>query len=197
MLGLIKLEFRFAEESYWRGFFAGIEKFRNAKEPDLIQMFFVYEHLKEFFDFFGNNYLQKVLDDISYILEKKWGFEISEKDFFHGHICGQSKTVIRDVEELLSPSNICFLYHTLEYTYCIPGTNMLVSEAKNRNILSFPGSEPKIVHPNYEFGKYGFYVVHSSELGFWEHARFYFGTTPNGPYKLRNGTMIDLWGVFP
>jgi hypothetical protein len=191
------MKFEFSRE-YSHDYFLGqIETFRQGSKPVHVQKFFVYEHVKEFFDLFGRKYLQKVLDDISYILEKRWGFGINDKDFFHGHICGKSQTVIRDIEELLSPSNICFLYHTLERLSCTPVTNVLVPEAKNRNILSLPDNEPKVIHPDYKFGEYGMYVVHSSDLGSWEYARFFFSETPKGQYKLRNGIVINLWGVFP
>jgi hypothetical protein len=185
-------------EGYGHDYFVEqIEMFRQGGKPNWQQRYFVYEHIKEFFELFETRYLQKVLDDISYILEKRWGFGANEKDFFHGHICGKSTMVIKDLEQLLSASNICFLYHTLERIYHKPGSRVLLPEAINRNILSLPDREPNVIHPNHKFGEYEMYTVHSRDLGLWEYARFFFSETPRGPYRLRNGIVINLWGVFP
>lgn len=166
-----------------------LDRFYQSDEPLDIQARFIYEHVEEFFDLFVERYIRKVLDDISYILDQKWALAISEEDFYHGHICGKAKTATRDLDTLLSISNICFLYHTFEKQSWIP-------QAVNRNILSLPDGNPKVVHPDYEFGKFPGYGVSSKKLGLMEYARFYFEASAQGPYKLRGGKM-DFWGIFP
>jgi hypothetical protein len=165
-----------------------LDKFYNPTDERDIQDRFIYEHVEDFFDLFERRYLQKILKDISYILDKKWASAIWEQDFYHGHICGKSKIAITDLDALLSPSNICFLYHTYEQQTWIP-------EAINRNIISYPNEDPKVVHPTYEFGTFPGYGVGSEKLGLMEYARFFF-KQGSGPYTLKDGTKIDLWGTF-
>jgi hypothetical protein len=121
-----------------------------------------------------------------------WAQNISKSDFCHGHICGKSNKVIRDLDALLSASNVCFLYHTFERK-----VGFWIPEARNRNILSFPKAKPKVVHPNYEFGTRPYYGVNSRKLGLMEYARIFFERNLDGPYKLKDGTKLDIWGKFP
>jgi hypothetical protein len=107
--------------------------------------------------------VQKILDDISYILDHRWASSIWEADFYHGHICGRTRTPITDLNSLLSGLNVCFLYHTSERQSWTP-------QAANRNILSFPAGYPEVVHPDYEFGRFPGYCVSSKELGLMEYA---------------------------
>jgi len=167
-----------------------IEGFYQRHEPHFVQARFVYEHVGEFFDLLGQRWMQKILGDISYILDQKWAFSIWEEDFYHGHICGRSRTLIADLNALLSASNVCFLYHTFEKQSWTP-------QAANRNILSFPDGNPGVVRPDCEFGKFPGYGVSSKELGLMEYARFHFEETPNGSCTLKDGTRIELWGMFP
>lgn len=124
-----------------------LEKFYNPTDERDIQDRFIYEHVEDFFNLLERRYLQKILKDISYILDKKWASAIWEQDFYHGHISGKSKIAITNLDALLSPSNVCFLYHTYEQQTWIP-------EAINRNIISYPNEDPRVVHPNYEFGAF-------------------------------------------
>jgi hypothetical protein len=173
-----------------------LESFYQCDEPKKLQSRFIYEHVQEFFDLLEKRYMHKILDDISYILDQKWALRICEEDSFHGHVSGKSKTVIRDLDTLLSASNICFLYHTFEKQSSIP-------QAINRNVLSFPDAVPRVVHPDCKFGEFPGYGVSSTKLGLMEYARFYFEANPKGPYKLRRRKIklrrvkMDLWGMFP
>jgi hypothetical protein len=167
-----------------------LEVWYQRSEPHYIQTRFIYEQVVEFFDLFEKRWIQKVLDDISHILNQKWAFSIWEADFYHGHICGRSKTPMMNLDALLSASNVCFLYHTFEQQAWTP-------QAANRNILSFPDGHPEVVHPDYEFGKFPGYGVSSEELGLMEYARFDFKESFEGPFTLKDGTKINLWGLFP
>jgi hypothetical protein len=167
-----------------------IESFYQRHEPYFIQARFIYEHVGEFFDLLEQRWIQKILSDISHILDQKWAFSIWQEDFYHGHICGRTRTPIVDLNALLSASNVCFLYHTFEKQSWTP-------QAANRNILSFPDEHPEVVHPDYEFGKSPGYGVSSDDLGLMEYARFRFEKSTGGSCTLKDGTRIDLWGMFP
>jgi len=191
------MKFRFVGEEPNDGitsirFLKILEKWKRSTDAYAIQRIFVYEHAFEFFDLFEKRYLQKILEDIHYILTMGWAQNISLSDFYHGHICGKSQKVIRDMNALLSVSNICLLYHTFEHN---GGT--WLPQAINRNILSFPQAKPKVVHPNYEFCRSRFYTVHSSDLGLNEYAKIFFEKTLESPYQLKDGTKLDIWGKFP
>lgn len=168
-----------------------LDKWRQSSDDYSLQMTFIHEHIAEFFQTLQERYLQKILEDIRYILSREWGLEICRADFYHGHICGKSKKVVTDLDILLSPSNVCFLYHTFEFEPRQP-------QAINRSILSFPETRPEPVYPNhgtdYNRKSYG---VSSRDLGLMEHARIYFERNEKGPYKLQDGRTIDLWGKFP
>jgi len=167
-----------------------LEKLRQRNDAYAVQEVFVYEHISEFFDLLEKRYLDKILEDIHYVLDKGWALEISEDDFDHGHICGKADMVIKDVNALLSASNVCFLYHTFEHRQYHP-------EAINRNILSFPQSPLTVVHPKYRFSTRLYYTVHSDDLGFMEYARIFFQRSQGAAYKLGDGTRLTLWGKFP
>lgn len=174
-----------------RGLGRMLDKWSRGSDDYSLQKFFVYEHIVEFFQTLEERYLQKILEDICYILSKGWGVEICRADFYHGHVCGKSKKVVTDLDSLLSPSNVCFLYHTFEFEPRQP-------QASNRSIISFPETRPQPVFPNrgvdYITKSYG---VSSRDLGLMEYARIYFERNNNGPYKLKDGRTIDLWGKFP
>jgi len=167
-----------------------LEKWKQSNDVRAVQSVFVYDHVAEFFNLLEKRYIGKILKDIFYILTKRWALEISEDDFYHGHICGKSKTVIRDLDGLLAASNACFLYHTFEHKHHYP-------EAINRNILSFPNSKPTVVHPKYEFLTRQYYSVDSSRLGLMEYARIFFSRDQEKPYKLKDGTKLTIWGKYP
>jgi len=166
-----------------------IGSFYQRHEPYFVQARFIYEHVGEFFDLLGQRWMQRILGDIFYILDHRWAFSIWEADFYHGHICGRSRTLITDLDALMSAPNVCFLYHTFEQ-------QSWTSQAANRNILSFPDGHPEVVHPDYEFGKFPGYGVSSKRLGLAEYARFRFKESSKGSYALKDGTRIDLWGMF-
>lgn len=167
-----------------------MDRWYRSDELHDIQARFIYEHVDEFSRLFEKRYLRKVLNDISYILDQKWAHAIWEQDFFHGHISGRSATVISDLDALFSASNICFLYHTFEKQTWIP-------QAVNRNVLSYPDENPRVVHPDYKFGEFPGYGVGSKKLGLMEYARFFFAeASAQGPYRLRGGK-LDMWGMFP
>jgi hypothetical protein len=167
-----------------------LESFYQRHEPHYIQARFIYERVREFFDLFEQRWIQKILSDISHILDQKWAFTIWQEDFYHGHICGRLGTAIMNLDALLSASNVCFLYHTFEKQSWTP-------QAANRNILSFSDGNPEVVRPDCEFGKCPGYGVSSKELGLMEYARFHFEETPTGSCTLKDGTRIELWGMFP
>jgi hypothetical protein len=167
-----------------------IEGFYQRHEPHFVQARFVYEHVGEFFDLFEQRWMQKILSDISYILDQKWAFSIWEADFYHGHICERTRTPITDLDALLSASNVCFLYHTFEKQSWTP-------QATNRSILSFPSENPHVVYLGDELSRRLGRGVSSEELGLLEYARFFFKESTGGPYTLRDRTRIDLWGMFP
>lgn len=167
-----------------------LEKWKQGNDAIALQRVFIYNHVAEFFNLLEKRYLQKILEDIDYILTKGWALEISEDDFYHRHICGKSKTVIRDLHGLLAASNVCFLYHTLEHKQHYP-------EAINRNILSFPNTQPIVVHPKYEFLTRPYYTVDSSRLGLMEYARIFFSKDQEKPCKLKDGTKLTILGKYP
>jgi len=171
-------------------FFKLLEKWKLSSDDDSVQIIFVYEHIAEFFNLFEKRYLHKILEDIHYILTEGWALQISKDDFYHGHICGKSNTVIRDLDALLSASNVCFVYHTFE-------SQPLHPKAVNRSVLSFPKAPPKPVYPKYEFLTRPYYGVSSRDLGLKEYARIYFERNYEGPYQLKDGTRLDMWGKFP
>jgi hypothetical protein len=167
-----------------------IESFYQRHEPHFIQARFIYEHVGEFFDLLEQRWMQKIPDDISYILDHRWAFSIWEADFYHGHICGRTRTPMTDLDSLQSASNVCFLYHTFEKQSWTP-------QAINRSILSFPGENPHVVYPGDELSKRLGRGVSSEGLGLLEYARFFFKESTGGPYILKDGTKISLWGMFP
>ena len=91
-----------------------LEIWYQRNEPHYIQARFIYEHVVEFSDLFEKRWIQKILSDISHILDQKWAFSVWQEDFYHGHVCGRTRTPITDLNALLSASNVCFLYHTFE-----------------------------------------------------------------------------------
>lgn len=167
-----------------------MESFYQRNEPHYVQARFIYEHVGEFFDLFEQRWMQKVLSDISYILDQKWAFSIWQEDFYHGHVCGRTRTPIMDLDALLSASNVCFLYHTFEKQSWTP-------QAANRSILSFPDENPRVVYPGDELEKRVGRGVSSDKLGLMEYSRFHFEESSKGSYTLKDGTRIDLWGMFP
>lgn len=111
--------------------------------------------------------------------------------------------MIKNLDALLSPSNVCFLYHTFEFEPRVP-------QAINRSILSFPEDLPKPVYPKHKFemhpwgniiasskqsGKH--YGASSTDLGLMECARIFFQRNLKGPYKLKDGSKLEVWGKFP
>jgi len=167
-----------------------IESFYQRNELHYVQARFIYEHVGEFFGLFEQRWMQKVLSDISHILDHRWAFSIWAADLYHGHICGRTRNLITDLDVLLSASNVCFMYHTFEQQAWTP-------QAANRSILSFPDENPHVVYPSGELGKRLGRGVSSEELGLMEYARFRFEESPEGSYSLKDGTRIDLWGMFP
>jgi len=162
----------------------------HGTDDNSVQKLFLYEHVTEFFDAFERKYIAKILEDISFILSRKWAYAIWEQDFYHGHICGKSKAPIKDLETLLSPSNVCFLYHTFEHQAWRP-------EAVNRNILSFLGAKPTVVHPQSEFRSGEVRGVDPNELNLALYAKFCFKESTQSRYRLEEDTKLEFWGVFP
>jgi len=189
------MKFKFMGEDYGdaissRRLSKVLEKWMQSGEAYAIQEVFVYDHVAEFFNLFEKRYIEKIVEDISYILTKGWALEISKDDFYHGHICGKSKNVIKDLDVLLSASNVCFLYHTFEGQPLHP-------KAINRSILSFPDALPTPVYPKYKFQSRPYYGVASRDLGLMEYARIFFKRDIKAPHQFRDGNKLDIWGKFP
>jgi len=189
------MKFKFTGEDFGDAISSGmflrvLDKWKQSDDAYAVQSFFVYEHAVEFFNLFEKRYLEKIVEDISYILTNGWALKISKSDFFHGHICGKSKNVIKDLDVLLSASNVCFLYHTFEGQPLHP-------KAINRSILSFPDALPTPVYPKYGFQSRPYYGVASRDLGLMEYARIFFQRNLKGRYKLKDGSALDIWGKFP
>lgn len=202
------MKFKFCGEDVsdaitYRRFLKILELWRQSDDAHAVQKLFIYNHVAEFFELFGKRYSRKILEDIWYILSEKWALEIYQADFYHGHICGRSRKVIKDLDVLLSPSNVCFLYHTFEFEPRVP-------QAINRSILSFPGDLPKPVYPKHKFETHPWgniitsgkqsskhYGVSSSDLGLMEYARIFFQRKLKGRYKLKDGSALDICGKFP
>lgn len=194
----MKFEFLWHDKIFSRRNVQALERLKNSylrhweggSDNYSVQTLYLYEHVAEFYNLLEKRYIDRILFDIWFILDRKWAFSIWDQDFFHGHICGKSRDAIADLNEVLAPSNVCFLYHTFEEQAWIPA-------AINRNILSVPDRDPEVVHPNYDFGAQPGYGVSSKDLGLMEYARFKFKETPLGPYVLKNEKRLDIWGIFP
>jgi len=104
----------------------------------LAQEVFLLKHLGKLSEKVERKLVPKVLEDVYSILENEWAREISRRDFFHGHICAVSQLPIFDIDDLLSESNVRFLYHTFEWSYEMPGY-------ENRNIKSSLISKPEVI----------------------------------------------------
>jgi hypothetical protein len=169
---------------------------RETSGPRLAQEVFLLKHRKELSRKVEKRLAPKVLEDIDFILENEWAKEISKQDFYHGHICSASQLPVFDLDVLLSEVNARLLYHTFEVWREMPYFS-------NRNIKSSLVSKPEVIPIAYEeldsgywktyrFSKIG---VSSSELGWSEYGKIEFEENPNGCYKLKNGTRLDMVGI--
>jgi hypothetical protein len=138
---------------------------RDYLEADLNLMKFLYDEAvaEGLFEVIDRKLMPKILEDISYILEKKWAWSIPScvsgegsqktRGFYHCHLLGEPGLKISgkpddleaDLERVVSPSNIS-IYHTREF---------IGEEHKKpeHNILSSLTSEPHKVDPRQFHGK--------------------------------------------
>lgn len=170
---------------------------REISNPKLAQTVFLLKHRDELSKKAEKKLIPKVLEDICFVLENKWAKEISGRDFFHGHICVVSQLPMFDLDDLLSEVNVRLLYHTCEEWHEMP-------YFAHRNIKSSLVSKPKVIPIEYEefVDKHGYrtyrfskIAVGSSDLGWSEYGKIEFEKTPEGPYRLKNGTRLKMRGV--
>jgi hypothetical protein len=188
---------------------------RDYVEADLNLMKFLYNEAvaERLFEVVDRKLMPKILEDISYILEKKWGRSIPSyvsgegshktEGFYHCHLLGEPGLKISgkpdyleaDLERIVSPSNISILYHTLEF---------IGEEHKKpeHNVLSSLTSEPHKVDPQQFHDKDG--AVNFTDLGKTHYAQINFcrqgivrriqqmisRTKPE--YRLKNGTQLQV-----
>jgi len=179
--------------------FERIVGYEKYLETAVAQAVFLRKYPGRFFNAVEDRFLPKIIADIGYILGEGWAGEISGDDFFHLHICGNPLTCIsrtgenveEDMNRLLAPDRLRFLYHTLEY---VP-----VSEPgfMNRNVLSDSRNRPYVIRPtNFELEKTGWnsYTVNACDLHMLYYAQIDFWESGCGEYMLADGTKIDLSG---
>jgi hypothetical protein len=139
---------------------------RDYLEADLNLMKLLYDEAvaERLFEVIDQKLMPKILEDISYILEKKWARgiprcasgEVSHKTegFYHCHLLGEPGLKISgkpdcleaDLERVVSPTNVSILYHTREFM----GEEYKKPE---HNVLSSLNSEPHTVDPRQFQGK--------------------------------------------
>jgi len=154
----------------------------DATDPNLkpftAQALYIHQRPEEFFNAVENKVAGKILSDIDFILKSGWAEEISTLDFCHGHICGKSQKPIFKMDDLFSVDNILILYHTHEKKH------------PTISILSSLQSQPTVAKP-----KVGYDYADASLLGLMDYANIHFSKNPEGSYKLKDGTKLDMWGV--
>jgi hypothetical protein len=187
----------------------------NYLEADLNLMKFLYKEAvaERLFEVIDQNVMPKILEDIFYILEKKWAAGIPScasgevfhktKGFYHCHLLGEPGLKISgkpddleaDLERVVSPSNISILYHTREF---------MGEEHKKpeHNILSSLTSEPHKVDPRLFHDKDA--AVNFIDLGKTHYAQINFYTRgmlsrikraisrTKPEYRLKNGTQLQV-----
>jgi hypothetical protein len=195
----------------------GLEESYLDADLKLFRLLFSKTVAKRLFDAIDKRLVPKILEDISYILERKWaeniprgvsgrGFLAPLKGFYHCHFLGESDLAVSgrrvdlesDLERIVSPLNVSILYHTREFI----GEEYKKPE---HNILSSLTSKPRMIDPEQFLEKDD--AIGFVDLGKNHYAQIYFSIKERWQcitqtilhvkprYGLENGVELHMEGV--